>query len=140
MKEKIEDVKSKLSRHKYHFLVFLLISLVPFLWLRHNLPICYWDTGYGFFCPRMGTGIDLTRYVWDYSLSAGRAMTYYHSTFFTVSVLYAILDTISFSPAFGQGILFSGIILTSLTFMYLLVLEIFRNNEDKKQIAFFSSI
>lgn len=124
----------------YYLLIFILISLLPFYWLRGGLPVCSWDTGYGFFSPKIGNDLNIIKYLWDYSVSTGRSMAFYHSTFLPTSLLYKILDSLPTNPAFKQALLFSGLIMTALISMYLMVLEIFRENRDKMKIAFFSSL
>jgi hypothetical protein len=122
----------------FFLLIFLLIALLPFYWLREGIPIAYWDSPLiGLFYPDM---MDDARFVWYQSFSAGSYVGTYHSAYIPVYLFYSMLQHLPLSVADIQAMLLSGIMFLSLFAMYLLVVELFNEHKSKNNIAFLSSL
>ena len=114
------------------YLLFLMLSILPFVWLRSH-PIAHWDTNYGLISPFIKSPNTLV-FLWDFAISTGRDMTFYHSTLFPLAVFYKFLLKTPGSINYKQAFELSLILFISLIAMYHLAMDIFKNI-SKKEIA-----
>ena len=125
----------------YYYLIFLLISSVPFLWIKGETVIDFWDSsplGISFEIPHF---FESFRYVWSPNFVSTGRLNVYPITYIPFSFFHGFLKQIPLSVGFKQAILFSVIIFSSLFFFFSLLKELFSDTKKgKSRIAFFGAI
>jgi hypothetical protein len=134
----MKHVIEKLKNHKYFIIIFLLISLTAFYWLKNGLPIAFGDSGLTMFY-NFSKEFSSNLYVWNNLISTGTSNGV-SITLLPLDFFYKILENLGIQSAFKEAIGLSLLFFVSFIFCYLLILEIFEQSDNKKIIAFFSAI
>lgn len=144
-KEKIkikQQVSKLLTWHNnlMHIIIFFIISLMPFYWLRKGVPVAFGDSVSSMYFQM--NYLNIRSWAWDCLISTGRES--YGFSALPTSVFYFFIQKIPFiNDAARQALLLFLILLISFIFAYFFVMELFKEYKEynkRKQIAFFSSL
>jgi len=136
LKQQVSKLLTWCKSH-IHILIFFLISLMPFYWLREGVPIAFGDSVSSMYFQM--NYLNVRSWAWDSLISTGRQS--YGFSALPTTVFYFFLQKIPFiNDAARQALLLFLILLTSFIFTYFFVMELFKEYNKRKQIAFFSAL
>lgn len=136
----MRNIRSNINRlmtHKYPFVIFFLLSLIPFYWLR-GYPIGYGDAGLMsfFYNPEY---LSSYKYTWVSQYLTGH-FSIQNIFILPISGLFSVLAFFGLNSYVQQAFAYFLVLFASMSFMYLFVYELFDYRVDKKLIALISAV
>jgi len=136
--ELIAQIRGKLGCNKYPLMIFFILSLIPFYWLRGH-PIGVGDTGIMAFFYNPEYVFNVHKYTWMPQIltgySSGQSMTVLQ-----LSGFFRLLAILGFNNYTQQAFVYFLVLFVSMISCYLFTYEIFDYRMDKKLIATTSAI